>query len=54
LRVFRPIDESDEIAIVEVAKPVYLIRGLNGLADTVHDLRREFKAQVHASRTDVE
>ena len=47
-RVLRSVDETQEIAVVEVAEAVDLVDGRDRTADARHDLGREFEAQVHA------
>ena len=54
LRVFRPVDETHEIAVVEVAEAMHLVRGRGGIREALHDLRRELEAQIHAPRPDME
>src|SRR5215813_5698839 len=52
-RVLRPIDEADQVAIIEVVEAVHFIHRGNCAAEPRHDLCRQFEAQVHARCTDM-
>lgn len=52
-RIFRSIDEASEVAVVEVTKPLYFNHDGDDSSDASHDLRRDFKAQVHPLGSDV-
>src|SRR5216683_2547680 len=52
--IFRSVDKSKQVTAVEVAKAVDLIRQRNCGPDPCHDQRRQFEAQIHALRPDVE
>jgi hypothetical protein len=41
--ILRPIHKADQIAVIEVAKSVYLIHGFHSLADPCHDFGRQFE-----------
>ena len=43
-RVLRPVDEAQEIAVVEVAEAVHLVDRGNRGSDPRHDLRRQLEA----------
>jgi hypothetical protein len=53
-RIFRSVDKSEEIAVVEVTESVHLVCRRDRMADTRHDLRGQLEAQIHALRADVE
>ena len=53
-RIFRAVDEAQEIAIIEVAEAVHLVDRRNRVSDPRHDLRRQLEAQIHALGADVE
>ena len=52
-RVLRPVDEADQVAIIEVSEAVHLVRRGNRAAEPRHDLRRQFEAQIHPRGADV-
>ena len=52
-RILRPIDEADQVAIIEIVEAVYFIRGGDGVAEPRHDLCRQFKAQIYAHGADM-
>src|SRR5437773_2746852 len=54
LGILRPIDETDEVAAVEVTEPMHLVHGGDRGSKPGHDVRRELEAQVHSTRSDVE
>lgn len=43
-RIFRPIDEADEVAVVEETETVHFIYRRDGIPDARHDLRRKLEA----------
>jgi hypothetical protein len=53
-RIFRAVDETQEVAVVEVAEAVHFVDRRNRASDPRHDLRRKLEAQVHALGADVE
>src|SRR5215510_3275892 len=52
-RVLRPIDEADQVAIIEVVEAVHFIHRGNCAAEPRHDLCRQFKAQIHTRGADM-
>ena len=44
LRVFRPVNETHEIAVIEVAEAVHLVSRQSRVPNTRHDLRRKLEA----------
>src|SRR5205807_8978737 len=53
-RVLGPVDETDQVAVVEILEAMHLIDGGHCPAEPNHELRREFEAEVHSGGTDVE
>ena len=53
-RVLGSVDEAGEVAIVEVAEPVHLVRRREGAVEPRDDRRRELEAEVHPLGADVE
>jgi hypothetical protein len=53
-RIFRAVDESQKVAVIEVAKAVHLVDCGDGLPELRHDLRRHLEAQVHPLGADME
>src|SRR5207244_1363976 len=53
-RVLGPVDETDQVAVVEMLEAMHLIDGGHCPAEPNHELRREFEAEVHSGGTDVE
>src|ERR1019366_1175859 len=51
--VFGPVDEAEQVALVEVLEPVDLLDDRDVTAQPVHDLARELEAQVHLDCPDV-
>ena len=47
-RVLRAVDETEQIAVVEIAKAMHLVDRRNRVAELRHDLRRQLEAEVHA------
>src|SRR5262249_5627087 len=52
--VLRAVDESDQVARVEIAEAVNLVDRGDDATEPRHDLRLQFEAQIHAPGTDVE
>ena len=52
--ILRPIDETQEIAVVKVTEAMHFVHRRNSISETRHDLRRKLEAQIHALRADVE
>ena len=52
-RILRPIDETDQVAILKVAEALHLVGNRNRVADACHDLGCQLKADVHSLGTDV-
>ena len=52
-RVFGPIDETHQVAVIEVIEAVHLIRHRDRATEPRHDLCRELEAKIHPGRTDV-
>ena len=52
--ILRPVDETEEIAVVEIAEALHLVHRRNGVAEARHDLRGQLEAQIHALGADVE
>ncbi len=52
--ILRPVDETHKVAVVEVTEALYFVHRGNGTSDTSHDLRHQFKRQVHALGANVE
>ena len=53
-RVLRAVDEADQVALVEVAKAVHLVRRRDAPPSRAMIWRRQLEAQVHALGADVE
>ncbi len=53
-RIFRAVDESEKIAVIEVAEAVHLVDRGHCAAETTHDLRGDLEAQVHPLGADME
>ena len=53
-RIFRPVDEADQIAIVEIFETVHLVQNGRDRAKAVHDQRRHFETHIHANGADME
>ena len=53
-RILRPIDEAEQVAIVEVTETVYLVDDGNGTVEPRHDLCRQLEAQIHAYGADMQ
>ena len=53
-RVLRAVDESEQIALVEVAEAVHLVDDLRNAVQPVVDQAGQLEAQVHPGRADVE
>ena len=51
--ILRPVDESYEIAVVEVTEAVHFVHRRNGISDTRHNLRCQLETQIHALGADV-
>ena len=47
-RIFCSVDESDDIAIIEITKAVNLVGNRNRVAEAIHDLSCQFKTEVVA------
>src|SRR4029077_142653 len=45
---------AEEIAVVEIAKPMHFVDRRNRIAEPGHDLRRQLEAEVHALGANVE
>ena len=52
--IFRSVDETQQIAIIEVSEAMHLVRHRRGAAKPRHDLRRHLEAQVHARGANME
>ena len=52
--IFRTINETYDIAIIEIPETVNLIGNRNFVPDAVHDLGRHLKTKVRSFRSDVE
>jgi len=52
-RIFCAIDEPEDVAIIEIAKAVNLVGNRNYVADSVHDLCRQFKTKIGAFGSNV-
>ena len=52
-RVLGAVDEPQEVAVIEVAKPVHLVDRGDGVPESRHDLRRHFEAEVHPLGADM-
>ena len=52
--ILRPVDEAQQIAIVEVAEALNFIHRRNGISQTRHELSSQLEAQIHALGADVE
>ena len=53
-RIFRTVNEAEEIAVVEIAKAMDFIDRRGRVADPGHDLGRQLEAQIHALGANVE
>jgi hypothetical protein len=53
-RVFGPVDETEQVAHLEVLEPVHFVDDGDGAAQTVHDLGRQLETEVHGPGPDVE
>src|SRR5580704_4653375 len=53
-RIFRAIDEPDDITIFEISKTLDLIRNRDRIPDAFHNLSRQFKAEVNSLGSNVE
>src|SRR5207237_8473108 len=53
-RVLGPVDETDQVTVVEILEAMHLVDGGHRPSEPNHELRREFEAEVHSSGTDVE
>ena len=53
-RVLGSVDETDQVAVVEILEAMDLIDGGHRPSEPNHELRRELEAEVHPGRTDVE
>ena len=53
-RVFRAVNEADEVAVVEIAKAMDFINRRDRVAEPGHDLGRQLEAEVHAPGANVE
>ena len=53
-RILRAVDEAEKVAVVEIAKPMYLVDCCNRVAERNHDLRRQLETEVHALGADME
>lgn len=51
--IFRPIDEADQVAIVEVLEAVHFIGRGDRAAEPRHDQCRQFEAQIHSLGADM-
>ena len=52
--VFRAVDETKQVAVVEVFEALHLVGRKHGVAKPRHDARRHLEAQVHARGADME
>jgi hypothetical protein len=52
-RIFRPIDESDDIAVLEIAEPLHLVNGRDCIPEALHDLCGQLETDVHPPGADV-
>src|SRR5439155_4065816 len=52
-RVFGPIDETHQVAVIEVIEAVHLIRHRDRAIEPRHDLCRQFEAKIHPGGPDV-
>ena len=51
--ILRAVDETEQVAIVEVLEAMHLVRHGDGAAEPRHDLDRQLEAQIHARGADV-
>ena len=52
--ILRAVDETEQVAIVEVLEAVHFVRRGDGAAQPRHDLRRQLEAEIHARGADME
>ena len=52
-RVLRPVDETNQVAVIEVIEAVHLVCRGNCAAEPRHDLCRQFEAQIHSCGADM-
>ncbi len=53
-RILRPVDETQEIAVVKVTEAMHFVYRRNSISDTRHDLHSKFEAQIHTLGANVE
>src|SRR5689334_22095237 len=52
--IFCAVNEADQVAIVEVIEAVYFVHNADCATEPRDNLRRQFKAQIHARRANME
>src|SRR5262249_8212772 len=52
--VLRPIDEAEQVPLIEVLEAVHFVRRGNCATEPGHDLDRELEAQVHTDGANME
>jgi len=53
-RILGTVDESQEVAVIEVTKAVDLVDHRHRVAEARHNVHRHLEAKVHPLRTDME
>ena len=51
--IFGPVDEADEVAIIEIVEAVHFVRRGDRATEPRHDLCRELEAQIHTRGADM-
>ena len=54
VRVFRAIDEAEQVPAVEILKPLHLVGDGNGAAERGHDRSCQLEAQIEPLGADME
>ncbi len=52
-RVFRSVDKTDQIAVVEITKAMHFVDRRNCPAEPGHDLSRQLETEVHTFSANV-
>src|SRR4029077_4746741 len=53
-RILRPIDETQEIAVVKITEALYFVYRRNSVSEPRHDMHSTFEAEIHTLGADVE
>src|SRR5208282_4311674 len=52
--ILRPVDETEQIAVIEITEALHFVHRRNGIAETRHTLSGKLEAKIHALSADVE